>query len=346
MDGEPEPEPGQDDRLVAIQEDGNDTVSREATEIANLAAEGAASVLRLGGTAVPLITPDTKAGIVKQEVKRKMDSAVTEGMDRMTDMDWAILHIMGSRGENRITGISRGIVAGPMGEKYRKREETQACLDKRMRESVKGLEQIGAIDKEILNTPLVTKALLLMLNDKGKAFYRAKYNKEPVESERQKVVKTHDNVEHGYGILSVGEQLRKNQMMFQDVKDLAPRGEAKIATKYGDYIPDISYKYNGKKTQYIEYECGNTPQQVFEVKCKKMMSVSNYVDFVSPNEKAKAKLMQQIDIWIGRMDKKVMDDIIVRVSTPKVIRENVETGQIWANQWRKGTWTSGGEDGK
>lgn len=146
---------------------------------------------------------------------------------------------------------------------------------------------------------------VLTLTDIGIKLYIEKFRKSPVETEYQKIVREHENVEHGYTIKDV-VQILKDTGRYRSVS-MSRRGNAIQMPDGRSCIPDIVCCLpNG--IEYYEVECGNHHQSDFNDKCNKLKSVTQNLFFVTPNrETVEKKLKPQIEQWIRECGRALLE---------------------------------------
>lgn len=250
----------------------------------------------------------------KKKIKKAKDDAIMAHVvdlhvyeDLMTDSMWEVMRIIGSYGISKYPEIEAKAL-----------EETDLRKTK-IRSSTQSLFRMDAILQEVLNLPLSPKCFVYKLSDIGYRLYKIKYGKDPVESELDKIIKEHDNPEHGYGIIDVVKILNGSGF-YQEVTGFNRKNA--ITLKDGkQYIPDIICVTKRYK-EYIEYERGYHTQSDFNEKCNKMTQVTRFLNFVTPNKEVLMKrLVPQIDAWIASRDPRSLRNIKVRLTTALALKD-------------------------
>lgn len=138
--------------------------------------------------------------------------------------------------------------------------------------------------------------MVLNLTDVGTRLYVERYRKPPAETEYQRIVREHENAEHGYIIKDVCQILRDTGR-YRSVS-MSRRGNTIQLPEGRSCIPDIVCCLpNG--IEYYEVECGNHHQSDFSEKCNKLKGITQNLFFVTPNrETTEKKLKPQIEQWI------------------------------------------------
>lgn len=259
----------------------------------------------------------------KESVKKEKDAAIMSHVvdlldyeERMTDGSWVVLDVIGTYGISKYPEIEA------------KAFEISDMRKTKIRVSVQVLYKAGIISQECLKLPLSPKCFIYTLSDIGLRLYKLKFKKDAVESEASKIIKEHDNLAHGYGILDV-EKILVESGNYKSVSCFN-RSEP-IPLKDGHkYIPDIICVTDRYK-EYIEYERGTHKQADFNEKCNKMTQVTRYLNFVTPNKDVLInKLIPQVNEWIRSRDARSLKNIKIRLSTALSLRdENMKNDSCW-----------------
>lgn len=210
-------------------------------------------------------------------------------MSAMTDIMWDILEAMGTEGCAKSNDILNWI-DNQSANKYAKSNVLN---------SLTTLKKMNILKADNVSTGY-RRFQIFQFTQKGAEMFKAKFNKEPVESEIDQIIRDHDNVIHGYTIKDACELLLEHHNCTNAVMD---RQEVSIKLPNGEtYIPDIiATKEDGSK-MYVEVELGNTPQKDFNNKCKKMLQVTKDLYFVTDVEETiRKKLEGQVSMWILSM---------------------------------------------
>ena len=157
--------------------------------------------------------------------------------------------------------------------------------------------------------------MVLNLTDVGTRLYVERYRKPPAETEYQRIVREHENAEHGYIIKDVCQILRDTGR-YRSVS-MSRRGNTIQLPEGRSCIPDIVCCLpNG--IEYYEVECGNHHQSDFSEKCNKLKGITQNLFFVTPNrETTEKKLKPQIEQWIKECGRSLlaMSGIIVYLTS-------------------------------
>ena len=268
----------------------------------------------------------------KKKMKKERDNAVLAHMvdlrefeDQMTDGMWEILYVIGSYGLSKYPDIEAKVL-----------KETDLRKTK-IRTSMQNIYKMGVVSQEVLNLPLSPKCFVYKLSDIGLRLYKLKYEGDPVEAELDRIIKEHDNPNHGYGIMDVVKIL-EDSGFYKEVSGYN-RNHA-INVKDGKrYIPDIICVTDRYK-EYIEYERGMHTQADFNEKCNKMTQVTRYLNFVVPNKDILIKrLIPQINTWIKSRDARSLKNIKIRLTTALTLKDaDMRNDKCWQVIWdlRKG----------
>ena len=137
---------------------------------------------------------------------------------------------------------------------------------------------------------------ILKLTEIGTKLYVEKFLKKPPITEYQRMIRDHDNAEHGYIIRDV-VQILEDTGKFKSVSMSRKSNMIKLPDGRVS-VPDIVCCLpNG--IEYYEVECGNHHQSDFNEKCDKLKCITQNIFFVSPNrETVEKRLKPQIEEWI------------------------------------------------
>lgn len=227
-------------------------------------------------------TPDTNTPVLTIE-------NVDAYMSSMTDIMWDIMEAIGTEGYAKSNDILNWL-----DNHYPTKYAKSNVLN-----SLTTMKKMNIVTADNVSTGY-RRFQIFKFSQKGEQMFKAKFNKEPAESEIDKITRDHDNVEHGYTIKDACELLLNYHNCTEAVMD---RAQVSIKLPGGEtYIPDIvATKENGEK-MYIEVELGNTPQKDFNNKCKKMLQVTKDLYFVTDvDETIRKKLEGQVSMWILSM---------------------------------------------
>lgn len=285
---------------------------------------------------------------IKQNIKKKIQNVqddymkqVEEYAKELSEKQRFIIRVMGETGLSEMKEILLEV-------KQRDPERTESSVKAVLHElTLKGDSLPEPIIKEssiaVAGTP---KMSVFQLSPLGKDIFCYLFSKEPVLSEAEKIVKDHNNLEHGYGI-------KKTALLIKNLNFIKNAGsEVHYMTRSSDfkvklsgntsYIPDIVivYDYKGKKKKmYIEYETGNCNESDFIAKCNKIASFSRSINIVVPNNEVKAELINRVDKWKESISEDGLQNpekkrVTVKINTFFEIRDgNCERRIDW--KWTK-----------
>ena len=135
------------------------------------------------------------------------------------------------------------------------------------------------------------------LTQTGTQIYAEQFGKAPVESEMRRLIREHDNVNHGYAIKDVARILEDSGKY----KSVSARRRANTIAlgENRRCIPDIVCCGDGV-IDYFEVDCGNHLQSDFNDKCNKLKSITKNLHFIAPTrDDMMDKLKPQIEKWIS-----------------------------------------------
>lgn len=244
--------------------------------------------------------------------------------------DWVVLQVMAEFGVSAQSDIIREVIA--MGKRVGERYSSETVRNRfgklqgqniMIREETKGEKG---------------KVIFWKLTAFGRGLYCYHFNKKEeniTECLWDKLVRQHDNIEHGYGIFLLKEKIEKTEI-FKSVQmfDIEPilLGDKKNGRKYE---PDIVCIDNNDFPTYIEYEVGTTVQRAFTDKCVKMAAVTSTVNIVCPNTDAAYVNMNKIKQWLTSANREELKGIVIRLSTMASISVNkdLRKDENWRWVW-------------
>ena len=252
----------------------------------------------------------------------KIYSDLADSTKGWNDADWAVIKIIGDTGAARKNQIT---------EKVKK--EFGESISKRVTPSLASLTKNDVLAAETAKT-YVSSMKVYKLGEIGKAAYEQKYDSHYAPSEIDILKSEHDNLEHGYGIRYVKEDL-ESMNIFKSVDD--ERRKHPIKFDNGEqYIPDIvCTPKTGNKTVYIEYECVNQTGSDLQKKLSKMTKVTDTLNFICPTKDRCEALNTIISKWISNRSMRSLNGIKVRVSSAKTLMTGLKNGQ---NFYDDETW--------
>jgi len=238
--------------------------------------------------------------------------------DKFDETMWKMFEIIATTGKARYTDIARALY-----------EQDPSFADSRLRRAAKALTEMNVITKTTPKLPLTPNAAFYSIAEIGDQLYRKRFKACPVPSEMVKVIKEHDNLEHGYGILDLA-QLLANSKQFKTV--YAFNRDRPVKFNNGtQYIPDVTcVNLDGKTKTYFEYERGNHPQKSFNEKCDKMRVATRVLNFVAPNrQELVKKLYPLVQEWVKARGQSEYHDYLIRLTTPIELRKCYLSEHSW-----------------
>jgi len=236
---------------------------------------------------------------------------------KFDDTMWKMIEVIGKEGFARYPDIERVF------------RQEGSFVETRLRRAAKGLTEMNILTRTELNLPLTPITILYSLSSIGDRVFRKQFKVAPVPSEMVKVIKEHDNLEHGYGILELG-QLLADSGTFKGVH-VFNRSRPVRFNNGTQYIPDvmcIEHESNGRT--YFEYERGNHTQKDFNEKCDKMCIATRYLNFVAPNRKALVnRLYPLAKGWVKKKGCNESSNIIIRLTTSKELQKCQLSDHAW-----------------
>lgn len=209
----------------------------------------------------------------------------TDNSINLSETEKNVLYVIGKHGVAEVQEIERWL------KQYGYKSNMPAIAN-----AIKNLLQ-----KEILTNFSVSTGkrtfYVYKISEFGKGLYKALYQEEPTESEIDIMIKQHDNIEHGYTIKEVVKILTDKWECSEVSMD---REKNTIKLPNGQsYIPDIVATTKDGKKLYIEVELGNTYQDEFNMKLKKMLNITNSIIIITTSEEVvKNKLENQVKAFL------------------------------------------------
>ena len=215
---------------------------------------------------------------------------------------WDILSAIGEKGISRYPDIEQYVI-----------DKDVATRNKnRVRNDFKALETSGIIEKEHVVFVGGHFNSCTLTQDIGVRIFKSKFKKNPVKPEADKIRSEHDNLSHGYSIVTLANTLKKSGY-FKDINIYGRKSQ--IPTSHNQkFIPDLVAKDDADVSLYIEYECGTTPQTDFNSKCNKMAEVTDTINIVCPNQQIAENLKTQVVKWISSKGNASMNYVKVRIT--------------------------------
>lgn len=273
---------------------------------------------RVSTSSIPIKEADNKANKIKEDrVKEqlanlesiaKLEKAITPNM-------WTVMQIIGQDGKSTMVDI--------IGEC-----EKKGIIEANARSACSSLVDTAIATTAVVSTSLAPKFTVFKLTDEcGKKIYESRYNKEPCESEWEMVVREHDNLNHGYGIVQLAGQLRRSGLFIivneANRKNPIPVGNGKF------FIPDIVIETK-KAKGYIEYETGECTKSAIIDKLSKMAALTKHIQIVVKTRTAIVnKYIPAIKEWLSKNTEWVnQKGCSIWLSTPKYIQNLKEPQKV------------------
>ena len=196
------------------------------------------------------------------------------------------------------------------------------------------LIQGGFIKQEKVAHPLKSQYAVYSLTKKGRAVFQHAFDREPVEPMFMKIIREHDNLEHGLGVRTLYDFLRQSSEFYWVSCD---RKETTLTLLSGEtYIPDVvakSHVPNRREllTTIFEYELNTHTQENFEKKMERFLQAfraeKNSVKciyIVTNNRENALELSRKVDAWVRKRGTMALMSVKVRITTLVCIREMVQ----------------------
>lgn len=257
-----------------------------------------------------------KGSIPKKNMTKDRDKAMydrlTELISQLKEIHTDIICIMAEKGCSRLPKII---------EEFKGRK-TEGSI----RQGINILKTMGLVEIEPATNPFSRNLSVYSLSETGRMLYRYIKHKNPVKSERDRIVEEHDNLEHGYGILFLYELLLQDKERYTEVSMY----NRKNPIDYGSgnnkevYIPDIKFKENGRIAFY-EYERGYQGQLDYERKFNKLLKVNRYIYIITDSKDTLDKMIKVADKWIEKKNPKELDGYKMKICTATFFRDKIFT---------------------
>lgn len=288
------------------------------------------------GKKSPKIHPSSKTKRqmehVKEVTQAQMGTYIVneeELLKGMTDRKWFVLQAIGDTGEYDFEKIAATAIELNPGKK--KPSGTM------IRNDLFQLITNGIIEKEPAPLPFASTYAVYNISSIGSALYTKKFGKPPVESKIAQIIKDHDNLEHGLGIMGLAEILRKTG---QFSKVVTERKDLTFKLPSGDiYIPDVMAVAQ-KYTAYFEYELGNHTPSHFRIKLNKMAIKTKFLNIICNSQSSCETVNKLVLDWIeSRGGPGFLPRGVVRITTITKLK-NAENGytnpDIWTYSYNLG----------
>lgn len=242
--------------------------------------------------------------------------------NKFSDMMWKMVEVIGKEGASRYPDIERSVS-----------KQMPNFIETQLRTASAKLTAMNVLGRKDLGLPLTPRVTLFFFKDIGERLFRKQFKISPVASEMARVIKEHDNVEHGYGIMELGQFLA-NSGPYKAVHTFN-RGNAVKFLDGTQYIPDlICLPREDGPREFYEYERGLHTQKDFNTKCNKMCKATQTLNFVAPNKDIiKRRLYPQVKEWIKSRGQMGIASKIIRITTPKELQKCSLSEESWLIVW-------------
>jgi len=265
----------------------------------------------------------------KKEVVRDMavqkahEEEIKNLRDEIKEQHWLIIDYIGKTGKSVNADI---------------KQEIKELNSSAYNSALMFLNTKRIIRKENIKNPIRKIMTIIEFTELGRMLYFDKHKKTPAESEASVVRRNHNNLNHGYGIKAITNEL-KNSGEFVEVTDDTRRKYVKKLGSGIEYIPDIVCKDANGKIVYIEYEVGTTSQTDFEGKVNKMMKVTDTLNIATPNRDVAEKYCTCVKKWIINMTPTRLKNITVRIMSAEQMKgnDNIINNDSWKYVFTPGT---------
>ena len=243
---------------------------------------------------------------------------LNEYQKNFNDTMWKMFELIGTTGVAKHPDIERVFC-----------EQNHKFAKSQLRRAAEALVSMNVLTRTKLKLPLSPITNLYSLSEVGDCLFRKKFNTAPVPSEMVKIIKEHDNIEHGYGILDLA-QLLANSRKYKEVCAFNRTQPVKF-TDGTQYIPDVMcLNHDGKTKTYFEYERGHHSQKNFNEKCDKMRIATKILNFVAPNQKDMVKrLYPLVEEWVKAKGVSEYNDYAIRLTTARTFQKCHLSDQSW-----------------
>ena len=252
----------------------------------------------------------TKEYLASLEIVANLEGKLTPDM-------WIVIEKMGRRGVSKTTDIIKECGLAGVAEK-----NTRKCLDT--------LEGLNIVECQKLTAAFPSAFSIYKLTDNcGKQIFENHFQTRVRESEWEKIVKEHDNVFHGYGIMQIADLLRASKK-FVNVTEFNRDKPISIDDGAGFFVPDIILEAGNKAKLYIEYETGNSNSRDIALKLTKMSQCASYIMIIVKSQAAiLSKYNTVAEKWVkanpqwANLDKKGL-----YITTPTYMKDNIKSDKF------------------
>lgn len=184
------------------------------------------------------------------------------------------------------------------------------------------LETLKIINTDQVQTAKIKRGVRIseLTPEIGRILFKEKFNQNPVESERSRVIKDHGNMIHGYSIRETGIVLES--LGYYDVTTQRKTNGIHLGdNKY--WIPDvIGTNPITNKKEYFEVEYGNHNVDNFDEKLTKANLKANVLRFIVPSEIIKTRIKNKVEHWKAMQSKKTASMLITIATLAELESKN------------------------
>ncbi len=179
------------------------------------------------------------------------------------------------------------------------------CFNKLATKQVIEVDQVSSFSKPRMRVASLTDSIGVT------AFKQLSKGNTPVVSEKQKMIKENDNLNHGYSIKDTAKYLEG--LSYENISIDRASNTIKFEGQRS-WIPDIiAQNPITKRNEYFEIELGNHNQTNFEEKLTKANLKASILKIIVPNKSIKENLLQKVKTW--KESKNVAPTINIYVMT-------------------------------
>lgn len=290
-------------------------LSTQALTAAKILGDGDESVVSFSDK-VATETNLSASGITNNDAFKKNYHMIDldKFMEDITQPMWMVIRTIGEQGINEQSEIKAYILQNLVGS------------DTSVNDSTINIAIANLMRKQILKRIKIVCGnrwfYIFELDEMGIRAYIGKFNKKPVISEAQKLIKEHDNIKHGY-LIKEASSIIKSKKLYESVSTSRKLNYIRLPNGKA-CIPDITCASHSK-IDYFEVECGNHNQEDFNDKCNKYRMVTKTIHFIVPQNEVLKTIQSQVSAWIkscGGHQVLQKGEMCVKITTMKKLLEN------------------------
>lgn len=255
-------------------------------------------------------------------------STIEEIEESMDPRKWAILQYIGETGVSQITDLIEQV-------QIKKENSEEVYGQSTVRNLVNQMVNMQILNCEDIGVPTSTGVLkLIWIPERMLGLYKKHFKKDPVECERAKIIKMHDNPTHGYGVIELAKVLQ-SKGIFESVEHERSKVEIQIGSDRS-YIPDVRtvrrLKNSKEKVDYFEYERAYHNTENWCIKLNKMAKATTRMYLVTASRKNALALKGKTETWIeSRGGVGCLPEHTVYITTVKKIAEadDIYADDVW-----------------